>query len=143
VRPGVALANETAHAIRAGRELARQEQQNVERYKELFPATTRFENLSLQAQQQLLALRGGGGARPPLLPLLDSVAGALGATPGLTLQSLQFREGALHLNLTGTDLQALENLRTWYGSRPDVALSVLDTNAQPDGVQIRLRLALL
>ena len=138
-----ALANEGAQAFRLGRELARQEQQNVERYKELYPEATNFANLSVQAQQQLLQLRGGGGARPPLLPLLDSLAAAMTANPGLTLQSLQFREGALHLNLTGTDLQALENLRTWYGTRPEVSLSVLDTNAQPDGVQIRLRLALL
>lgn len=136
----VALANEVAETVRGNAELRRLEQANIERYKTLFPQTTRFDNLALQAQQQLLALRGAGGGQAPLLQLLDAVAASLGATPGLTLQSLQFRENALFLSLTGTDLQALENLRAWYGAHPATQLSVQDTNAAPDGVQIRLKL---
>ena len=131
---------EVAHAVRMGAELQRQEQANIERYKALFPGTTRFENLALQAQQQLLALRGGGAGQAPLLQLLDALAASLSANPGLTLQSMQFREGALFLSLTATDLQTLENLRAWYGAHPATLLSVQDTNASPDGVQIRLKL---
>lgn len=136
-----ALGVEVALAVRTTAELRRLEQANIERYQALFPGTTRFENLALQAQQQLIALRSGGGAgRTPLLQLLDAAAASLSATPGLTLQSLQFREGALYLSLTGTDLQTLENLRAWYGAHPATQLSVQDTNASPDGVQIRLKL---
>lgn len=135
-------ASEIVQEIRTGAELRRLEQANLERYKALFPGATRFDNLALQVQQQLLALRGGGGAQAPLLPLLDALAASLAANPGLTLQSMQFREGALFLNLTGTDLQALETLRAWYGSHPETLLSVQDTNASPDGVQVRLKLSL-
>ena len=135
----VALAGEAAQALRAGAEIRRLEQANLERYKALFPGATRFDNLALQTQQQMVALRGGGGAAP-LLQLLDAVAASLSANPGLTLQSMQFRDGALYLSLTGTDLQALENLRAWYGAHPATLLSVQDTNAAPDGVQIRLKL---
>jgi general secretion pathway protein L len=138
----VALANGIVETVRGNAELRRLEQANIERYKALFPETTRFDNLALQAQQQLLALRGAGGGQAPLLQLLDAAAASLGATPGLTLQSLQFRDGALFLSLTGTDLQALESLRAWYGAHPSTQLSVQDTNASPDGVQIRLKLTL-
>lgn len=136
---GVALASEVVQALRVGAELRRQEQANIERFRQLFPEATRFENLALQAQQQLLALRGGG-PRAPLFQLLDALAAALSATPGLTLQSMQFREGALYLSLTAGELQTLENLRAWFAARPQTALAVQDTNASPDGVQIRVKL---
>jgi general secretion pathway protein L len=97
--------------------------------------------LAAQAQTQLAALRSGG-ARAPLFALLGSVSQALAANPGLTLQSLQFREGALHLSLTGSDLQALESLRTWYGRRSDAVLHVEAANAGAEGVQIRLKVTL-
>jgi general secretion pathway protein L len=137
----IAIVSEGAQAFRDGQELERLDQANIARYQELFPGTTRFENLSLQAQQQLAALRAGG-TRAPLFQLLDAVAASLTANPGLTLQSLQFREGVLYVSLTGTDLQPLENLRAWFGAHPETVLSVQDTNAAPDGVQIRLKLSL-
>jgi general secretion pathway protein L len=135
-----AVGLEVVASVRTAAEVRRQEQANAERYKALFPGTTRFDNLAMQAQQQLLALRGGGASQAPLLQLLDALAASLSANPGLTLQSLQFREGALFLSLTGTDLQTLENLRAWYGAHPATLLSVQDTSASPDGVQIRLKL---
>jgi general secretion pathway protein L len=136
----VALGAAAAATVRDGAELRRLEQANIERYRALFPGATRFESLALQAQQQLSVLRGGAGARAPLLDLLGTLAASMAASPGLTLQSLQFREGALYLGLTGTDLQALEGLRAWYAARPGTRLEVQDTSVAPDGVQIRLRL---
>ena len=53
---------------------------------------------------------------------------------------MQFREGALYLSMKGSDLQSLENLRSWFGAHPSTQLSVQDTNAAPDGVQIRVKL---
>lgn len=128
-----------AQGISQSRELSRQQQANIARYQELYPGATRFDNLDTLVRQELVALRGSG-TQAPLLKLLDTLAASLGANPGLTLQSMQFREGALYLSLTGTDLQALESLRAWYGTRPDTVLAVTDTNAAPDGVQIRLKL---
>lgn len=135
----VAIVGSAVDAFRTSREVKRLEAANAARFQQLFPGATDTKNLAVQTQQQLMALRGGGG-RAPLLALLDGFAAALAATPGLTLQSLQFREGALYLSLTGTDLQALENLRAWYAAHPDAVLSVQDTNASPEGVQMRLKL---
>lgn len=137
---GMSVAVEATETIRSGRELARQEAQNLARYQALFPAETRIVDLARQAEQQLAALRSGTRT-PPLFLLLGSIGGALNATPGLTLQSAQFRDGALLLSLTGTDLQALENLRAWYGTHRDAVLEVQAANAGAEGVQIRLKLS--
>ena len=53
-----ALVNDGAHAVQASRELHRQEQANAERYKALYPGTTRTDNLELLVQQQLAAQHG-------------------------------------------------------------------------------------
>lgn len=137
----VAFAAQAAHAIRLSGELKRQEQANVKRYQALFPNDTRIVDLAAQTQQQLSALRAGA-ARAPLFQLLDALSAALAANAGLTLQSLQFREGALYLSLTGTDLAALESLRTWFAGRRDALLEVQAANAGSEGVQIRLKLTL-
>jgi general secretion pathway protein L len=137
----LAVANEGVENWRLGRELAQQEQRNLARYQAIFPSETRIVDLAAQAQQQMKALQGGAG-RAPLFQLLDSLGAALASNPGLTLQSLQFHEGALSLNLTGTDLQALENLRIWFASHRDAVLEVGPTNAGPQGVQMQVTLTL-
>ena len=59
----------------------------------------------------------------------------------MSLQGLQFRDGDLFLSLTGTDLQALERLRAYYGENATANLEVQTANAGSDGVQIRVRLS--
>lgn len=136
---GLAVAQQAAAVVRAGQELQRQDELNLARYQALFPAETRIVDLARQAEQQLAALRTGSRT-PPLFLLLGSIGSALAANPGLTLQSAQFRDGSLQLGLTGTDLQALENLRAWYGSHREATLEVQSANAGAEGVQIRLKL---
>lgn len=137
----VSAAYAGASAWRTGKELASLNRSNFERCQEVFPKDCVREELmpSVIAQQARL-LRGGAGSRAPLLALLGSLSAGLQVTPGLTLESIQFREGALYLGLTGSDLQALEALRTWYASRRDARLEVEAANAGASGVQIRLKL---
>lgn len=130
-----------ASAWRTGGELAALNQGNFARCQQVFPKDcVRVELMPAVVEQQTRLLRGGAGSRAPLFVLLGSVAAALQATPGLTLESLQFREGALYLGLTGTDLQVLETLRDWYASRHEARLEVEAANAGASGVQIRLKL---
>lgn len=135
-----ALVGEGLAAMRLGQELRAQEQRNVQRFQSLFPAETKIVDLAAQAERQYAALKGGAQAGGPL-PLLEGAARALTANPGLTLQSAQFRDGALFLSLTGSDLQALESLRGWFAGRHDLALEVQSANAGSEGVQIRLKLS--
>lgn len=121
-------------------EVARQDQANAARFQELFPEQTRVVNLPAQLDQQMRALSSGAGAGGPL-PLFEPLAQALAASPGLKLTGLQFREGALFLSMTATDLQVLENLRNWFAQRQDARLEVQSANAESGAVQIRARLS--
>ena len=137
----VAAVHQTAGAWRTGQELQTQTRSNFQRCKQVFPKDcVREELMPAVIEQQARLLRTGSGSRAPLFPLLGTLSAALAANPGLTLESLQFREGALYLSLTGDDLQALESLRTWYGSRREALLQVEAANAGATGVQIRLKL---
>jgi general secretion pathway protein L len=131
------------HGLRAwqlGKELAALEANNIARYQQIFPAETRIVDLSAQLDQQLTALGGSGGGRK-MLPLMEVLAQAMQAQPGLTLQTLQWRDGALYAGLTGGSLELLEQLKAWFsaGSR-GATLEVQSANAGADGVQIRVRL---
>lgn len=133
--------HQSAVAWRAGRELDAQAASNFARCQQVLPRDCISAELMPAVVEQQTRLRGAGGAtRGPLLQLLGTLNAALQATPGMTLESLQFREGALYLSLTGTDLQALEALRAWYGSHRGAQLQVEAANAGVTGVQIRLKL---
>ena len=137
----VAGVHQGAAAWRADRELDAQVASNFARCQQVLPRDCVSEDLMPAVVEQQTRLRGAGGAsRGPLLQMLGTLNAALTATPGLTLESLQFREGALYLSLTGTDLQKLEALRAWYGARRDAQLHVEAANAGVTGVQIRLKL---
>lgn len=58
-------------------------------------------------EQRLSAARGAGGG---LLPALQALAQARDAVPGLAVQSLQFRDGALDLRLSAPDAASLDRL---------------------------------
>lgn len=130
--------NHGVQAFKLKRLVAAQQQENIQRFHQLFPTETRIVDLSAQAEQQLAKLKGG--AHGSLLPLLGSLASALSATPGLLLQSVQFSDGTLFVALSGTDLQQLESLRTWFAQNRGAKLEVLSANAGSDGVQIRIKL---
>lgn len=123
---------------RLGRELARQDEANLARFRQLFPTETRVVDLQAQLDQQLRLASGSGGGG--LFPLLHTLSAALSANAGLKLTGMQYRDSALFLSLTGSDLQVLEGLRAWFASQPATALEVQSANAGSSGVQIRLKL---
>ena len=135
----LAALNHGVEAFRLKHQLDAQNQRNIQRYQQLFPGETRIVDLSAQAEQQYARLKGNG-AQGSLLPLLTTLANALGATPGLTLQSLQFRDNALFAALSGSDLQQLETLRGWFAQHHGVNIEVQSANAGSDGAQIRIKL---
>lgn len=122
------------------KELRLQEDANVQRFQQLFPAETRIVDLPAQVEQQFAVLKGnkGGGG---LLPLMQVLADALAAAPGLTLQSVQYREGALYAALSGSNLQSLETLRAWFAQPRPASLDVQSANSGSEGAQIRIKLS--
>ena len=129
--------NHAVQALKLGHELRAQEEQNIQRYQQIFPSETRIVDLAAQTEQHL---SGGAKTQGGFTSLLASLAGGLSSAPGLSLQSLQFRDGALFVSLSGTDLQQLETLRGWFSRQHAVSLDVQSANAGNDGVQIRLKL---
>lgn len=141
---GLFLALALLHGISAwklGRELDALDAANVVRFQEVFPAEQRIVNLPAQVDQQFARLKsapGSGGA----MPLMETLGAALAATPGLTVQAIQFREGALYVALTGPDLQVLETLRNWFAGRGGTAFEVLQqASSGAEGAQMRIKLA--
>lgn len=126
-------------AFKLHRALTAQEARNLQRFREVFPSETRIVDLSAQLDQQMAALKGGR-AKGALLPLLDILSAAMRSAPGLAVQTLQYREGALYVGLSGSDLQMLENLRSWFSSQPAAALEVQSANSGAEGVQIRIKI---
>ncbi|MDB5968070.1 MAG: gspL [Hydrocarboniphaga sp.] len=122
------------------REIAAQDQANIGRFQELFPAETRIVDLSAQVDQQIRALKGSGKTGGVFM-LMETLSQALGANQGLKLQSLQYREGALYLAMRATDLQVVERLREWFSSQRATALEVQSADASSEGVQVRLKLS--
>ncbi|WP_293371819.1 type II secretion system protein GspL [Nevskia sp.] len=120
-------------------ELAGLQASNEQTFRRLFPRETKIINLEAQVEQQLRLLRGGS-SQTGLFELMQSAASGLSENPGLTLRNIQFREGALFLDLSGSDLQVLEKLRTWFNSHRGAKLDVESADSNENGVQIRLKL---
>lgn len=128
-------------ALRLKSQARTQEQANEARFRSLFPNEQRIVNLSVQAEQQFAALQGGARSAS-LLALIDAFAGGLKAAPTLQVEGMQYREGALFLSLSGTDLSALDQLKNHYASgRGGARLDVQSANSGDGGVQIRIKLS--
>ena len=135
----ITLAHHGVQAWRLGKELTAQNRSNAERFTQIFPSETRVVDLAAQLDQQT---RGsGGGARGSLLPLTEALSRALANTPTLNVKSLQFREGALFVSLSGTELQQLDVLRGVFEQNREAKLEVQDANSGAEGVQIRLKIS--
>lgn len=136
---GLGVITNGVESLRLKREVAALQAENEARFQQIFPRESRIVDLQAQLDQQLRALRsaGNGGG---VFPLMQQAALGLSETPGLTLKTAQFREGALFLDLSGTDLQVLERLRAWFASHPAARLEVQTADAGEGGVQIRLKL---
>ncbi len=129
----------TALALKS--QVTKQEKANEERFRALFPAEQRIVDLRAQAEQQFTALSGGARAGS-VLSLIDAFAAGLKAAPTLRIEGLQYREGALFLSLSGTDLAALDQLKNHFASgQRGAQLEVQSANSGDGGVQIRVKLS--
>lgn len=125
-------------AWRDNRSAAAQEAANEERFTQLFPNERATAYLS--AQVEALARRSQGGDAGVLF-LLQRFAAAQADTPGLNLQSFQFRDRALFLDMTASNVEALEQLRAWFSANPGAKLEVQTADAGSTGVKIRAKIS--
>lgn len=107
-------------------------------FSQAFPQITRIVDLRVQAEQQLERLISGG-SEDVFLSLLSRSSAALASVSELKVDGVQFRDSALYISLSGSDLQALEKLRAEFAKISSLALDVQSAQAGTDGVQIRLK----
>ena len=112
------------------------EAQSETAFREAFPNVRTINDLRVQAEQNIRALRGSGGSGG-MFPLLQATAEVTGQAGDLTIQSMQYRDGALYLSLRGDSVQSLEALRAGFARQRGAALNVESADAAADGVQIR------
>uniref|UniRef100_UPI0032B15886 type II secretion system protein GspL n=1 Tax=uncultured Salinisphaera sp. TaxID=359372 RepID=UPI0032B15886 len=105
-------------------------------FRETFPRVGTINDLRVQAEQNIRQLRGSGGSGG-VFPLLQATAEVTGQAGNLTIQSLQYRDGALYLSLRGDSVQSLEALRAGFARQPGTTLNVESADAAANGVQIR------
>ncbi len=110
--------------------------QGVAAFRSAFPDVQTINDLRVQAEQQIRQLRGNGGSAG-IFGLLQASAQVTGAATGITVQTLQYRDGQLYLSLRGDDVQALEALRAGFARQPRASLQIESADAAADGVQIR------
>lgn len=110
--------------------------QGVAAFRSAFPDVQNINDLRVQAEQQIRTLRGGGGSAG-IFGLLQATAEVTAAMPGITVQTLQYRDGRLYLSMQGDDVQALEALRAGFARQPYVTFEVENADAAAGGVQIR------
>jgi general secretion pathway protein L len=127
-----------ALAFKFNRAAAAQEAVNRDRFAQIFPGERANTYLSTQIDSLIRHARGEGGES--LFTMLQTFAQAQAATPGLNVKAMQFHDGSLFLDLTGSDLQVLEKMRGWFASHPGVRLEVPTADSTSGGVQVRLKL---
>lgn len=84
-----------------------------DRFGEVFPEVRRVQaDPGPQIEARLRSLRGAGGAAGDTFTgLLGAVAPLLAASPGVTLQSLYYRDGSLEIGLDAGSLSDIDGLR--------------------------------
>jgi len=117
------------------------EAQSVAAFRDAFPNVQTINDLRVQAEQNIRALRGTGGAGGGLFSLLQATAEVTGQAGDISIQSLQYRDGALYLALRGANVQSVESLRAGFARQPSTTLDIESTDVGTDGVQIRASVA--
>ncbi|GAB3685614.1 type II secretion system protein GspL [Salinisphaera aquimarina] len=110
--------------------------ESVAAFRDAFPNVQTINDLRVQAEQNIRTLRGAGGSGG-MFPLLQATAEVTGQAGDVTVQSMQYREGALYLSMRGDNVQSLEALRAGFARQPGASLDVQSADAAADGVQIR------
>ena len=133
----------TAMGLRENQRLSQYSQQlhheTVEIYRGAFPGAQRIVNPRAQMENELRALRAGGGdsAGRGFLPLLEDGGPVLAGAGGMQLRGLRYRGGELDLELMISDLQALDELNDQLEGR-DLEVDIRTATTRDDRVQARL-----
>jgi general secretion pathway protein L len=110
-------------------------------YKTAFPKSKKIVNARVQMEQKLKELKGGSSSSKStsMLALLSTSASALSSEKGITLQSINYRNNKMDLELTGTNLQAIESLNKKINRQP-IQSEIISSSSEKDQVKGNIRI---
>lgn len=110
-------------------------------YKSAFPKSKKIINARVQMEQKLKELKGGGSTSEgtSMIALLTNSASALSSEKGINLQTISYRNNKIDLELTGTNLQAIESLNKKINQTP-LKSEIVSSSSEKDQVKGSIRI---
>ena len=116
-------------------QLTELESSNQQLFKQIFPQIKRIVNIKTQAEQALQSLRKQPSTGSSLfLNLLFQTGQLLSEQPSLQLQSLDYQNGILSLQLKGTNVAQVENFKQQMEKNPELKVSIQSAETDNAGV---------
>lgn len=109
-------------------------------YREVFPDSRRIVNPRAQMENRLQELQGKPDSSDGFLALLNNSARPLPSAEGFRLDSLNYRDDTLDLDIRLADLQTLDSLSNRL-SAEDLAVDIRTASSVEDEVQVRLQIS--
>jgi general secretion pathway protein L len=110
-------------------------------YQKAFPGSKRIVNPRVQMEQKLNDLRNGLGAQgSQFLALLTDAVPIVAAQKDISIQSIDFRNNRMEMGLTGTNLQAIENLNKQLNANINLKAEITTATSEKNNVSGSIRL---
>ena len=111
-------------------------------YKNTFPQSKRIVNARVQMEQKLNDLKGSSNSVSSggVIELLASSASALSSEKNITLQSINYRNNNMDIELTGKNLQAIESLNKKLNTQNKIKAEITSSSSEKDIVKGNIRI---
>ena len=110
-------------------------------YKKTFPESKRIVNAKKQMEQKLNALKGLGntGSNSSMIALLADSSTAIAADKAITIQSINYRNNKIDIEVTGSNLQSIEQLNENLNQKT-LASEIISSSSEKDQVKGNIRI---
>ena len=110
-------------------------------YKKAFPESQRIVNARVQMEQKLDELKGLGGAASnnSLIALLSEASPALSSEKNINIQSINYRNNTIDLEVTGSTLQNIEQLNKKLNAT-SLSAEIVSSSSEKNQVKGNIRI---
>jgi len=136
VAVAIGLLDTGLETVRFNRETDRLQASMIELAREALPDTEQIRDPQTQLLIAWRQLKNAGAGDVEFLPLLDRISATISQQP-VTVQGINFKDGALTLTLQGSSLQQLDNMREQI-ERQGLDASLLDASTDADSARSSL-----
>ncbi len=115
--------------------------QIIKLFKQSFPENTRIVDARKQMERNLNELRSGSGSNGEgMLKLLAYAADALSKDKSITLQSMDYRDSHIDINLTTTQLSTIQALNNNLNKTGKIKSDIISSTSDKNQVKGSLRI---